>query len=181
MSYNKKLIQKLLKVLKRNSVVHGRIILSSGQKSSYYIDAKMTSLDSYGIVLAGKLFASQLKGIDSIGGPTLGADPFTGAVLYECWKQKRHMRGFIVRKKTKGHGTKKLIEGPFKKGDKTVVIEDVITTGKSVYEAIKTVEHLGGKVIKVLILVDREEGGKEFLEKRGYPVFPICTKSDLGL
>lgn len=181
MSYNKKLKQKLLKILKQKSIIRGRITLSSGKKSSYYIDAKMTSLDSRGAVLAAKLFYSQLKDIDSIGGPTLGADPFLGAILYECWKHKRPMSAFIVRKKSKKHGTQKLIEGPLKPGSRVAIIEDVITTGTSVYKAIKTVEKHGAKVIKVLILVDREEGGVEFLEEKGYPVFPVFKRSRLGL
>lgn len=181
MTYTKKLKQELLKILKQKSVIRGRITLSSGKKSAYYIDAKMTSLDSRGVVLTAKLFCSQLKGINYIGGPTLGADPFLGAILYECWKRKMPISGFIVRKQSKKHGTQKLIEGPLKPGSRVVIIEDVITTGTSVYQAIKTVEKFGAKVIKVLILVDRSEGGVEFLEKNGYPVFSIFKKSDLGL
>lgn len=181
MPYNKKLKQQLLKILKKKSIIRGRITLSSGKESSYYIDAKMTSLDSHGVVLAARLFCSQLKGIDCIGGPTLGADPFLGAILYECWKQKRPISGFIVRKKSKKHGTQKLIEGPLKPGSKVAIVEDVITTGTSVYQAIKTAEKFRAKVIKVLILVDREEGGVEFLERHGYPVFPVFKKSHLGL
>lgn len=111
----------------------------------------------------------------------MGADPFLGAVLYECWKTKRPISGFIVRKQSKKHGTQKLIEGPLRPGSNVALIEDVITTGASVYQAIKTVEQFGAKVVKVLILVDREEGGVEFLEGKGYPVFPIFKKSHLGL
>lgn len=181
MTYSKKIKQELLKVLNKKSIIRGQITLSSGKKSSYYIDAKMTSLDNQGAVLAAKLFSSQLKGIDSIGGPTLGADPFLGAILYECWRKKKTMGAFIVRKKLKTHGTQKLIEGPLKPGQNVAIIEDVITTGGSVYQAIKTVEDFGAKVIKVLTLVDREEGGVDFLEKKGYPVFPVFKKSHLDL
>lgn len=181
MTYNKKLKQELLKILKQKSIIRGHITLASGKKSSYYIDVRMTSLDSRGVVLAAKLFCSQLKDIDSIGGPTLGADPFLGAILYEYWKNKKPMGAFIVRKKLKSHGTQKLIEGPLKPGQNVAIVEDVITTGNSVYQAIKTVEDFGAKVVKVLTLVDREEGGTEFLEKNGYPVFPIFKKSHLGL
>lgn len=179
--YNKKLKARLLKILKEKSVITGDITLSSGKKSSYYIDAKMTSLDRDGVVLSAKLFSSQLKEIDSIGGPTLGADPFLGAILYECWKNKKPITGFIVRRQAKSHGTQKLIEGPLKKGARVAILEDVITTGGSVYQAIQTVEESGAKVSKILTLVDREEGGVKFLEEKGYPVYPIFTKSDLGL
>lgn len=181
MSYTTKTKQSLLKILKEKSVIHGRITLSSGKESSYYVDAKMTSLDSEGVVLASKIFFRQLKGIDCVGGPTLGADPFLGAILYECHKKKRPMTAFIVRKKSKEHGTMKLIEGPLKPGCRVAVLEDVITSGNSVFQAIQTVEEFGAKVVKVLALLDREEGGREFLEQNGYPLFSIFKKSDLGL
>lgn len=181
MAYNKILKEKLLKILREKSIIIGDITLSSGKKSPYYIDAKMTSLDRDGAVLCAKLFSSQLKDIDCIGGPTLGADPFIGAILYECSRQKKNISGFIVRKQVKEHGTQKLIEGPIKKDSKVAIIEDVITTGNSIYQAIRAVEDYGAKVVKVLTLVDREEGGVEFLEEKGYPVYPIFKKSDLGL
>lgn len=181
MPYNKNLKNRLLKILKEKSVIFGNITLSSGKKSPYYIDAKMTSLNRDGVVLCAKLFFSELSGIDSIGGPTLGADPFIGAVLYECWVNKKPITGFLVRKQSKSHGTQKLIEGPFKPGIRTAILEDVITTGKSVFETIQTVEAQGAKVTKVLALVDREEGGVSFLEEKGYPVYPVFRKSNLGL
>lgn len=181
MAYDKKLKEELLIILKQKSVITGDITLSSGKKSSYYIDAKMTSLDRDGVALCAKLFSSQLDDVDSVGGPTLGADPFLGAILYECLNNKKPISGFIVRKQSKSHGTQKLIEGPLNKGSKAAILEDVITTGGSVYQAIQTVEEYGAKVIKILTLVDREEGGVKFLEEKGYPVYPIFTKSELGL
>lgn len=181
MTYDKKIKDALSKILKQKSIITGDITLASGKKSSYYIDCKMTSLDSAGVVLCAQLFASQLNEIDGVGGPTLGADPFLGAILYECHKNNKPVFGFIVRKQSKSHGTQKLIEGPLKKGDKVAILEDVITTGGSVYQAIQTVEEFGAKVEKVLILVDREEGGVKFLADKGYPVYPIFTKTELGL
>jgi orotate phosphoribosyltransferase len=181
MTYNKKLKEKLLTILKKKSLIIGDIILASGKKSSYYIDVKMTSLDSEGVTLCAKLFASQLKGLDYVGGPTLGADPFLGAILYECQRKKKPMSAFIVRKESKSHGTQKLIEGPIKKGAKVALLEDVITTGGSVYQAVQTVENFGAKVVKILSVIDREQGGIEFLENKGYPVIPIFKKSDLGV
>jgi len=181
MRYNENLKRELLRLLLRKSVITGNITLSSGKKSSYYIDVKMTSLDRDGVVLCARLFASQLKGISGIGGPTLGADPFLGAILYECRQRKKNIYGFMVRKKSKTHGTTKLIEGPIREKTKVALIEDVITTGHSVYEAVKTVEKAGVQVVKILSVVDREEGGSRLLKKKGYPVYPIFTKSDLGL
>lgn len=181
MTYDKKIKAELLNILNQKSIIRGDIILASGKKSSYYIDAKMTTMDRDGIVLCAQLLSGQLEGIDAIGGPTIGADPFIGAILYECKKNNKPISGFLVRKQSKSHGTQKLIEGLLKKGDKTAVIEDVITTGGSVYQAIQTIEEYGAKVVKVLCLVDREEGGKEFLEGKGYPVFPVFKKSELNL
>ena len=89
------------------------------------------------------------------------------------------MRAFTVRKEAKAHGTGKLIEGPFAAGDRVVVVEDVITTGGSALKAIKAVEAEGGEVIAVLSLVDREEGGREAIERAGYPVHTLVGVSDL--
>lgn len=181
MSYDKKLKDDLLKILEQKSIIRGDITLASGKKSSYYIDVKMTSLNRDGVVLCAQLFSGELSGIDAVGGPTIGADPFIGAILYECRKNNMPMSGFLVRKQSKAHGTQKLIEGPLKKGDNVVVLEDVITTGGSVLSAIQTVEEFGAKVVKVLSVVDREEGGEEFLKQKGYPLFPIFKKSELRL
>ncbi len=181
MAYDTDLKQKLLKIVNEKSIIRGPITLASGKKSSYYIDAKRTTLDRDGIVLAAKLFTQQLQDIDSIGGPTMGADPFLGAVLYECWQQKIPLNAFIVRKQPKKHGTQQMIEGPLVPGAKVAIIEDVITTGNSIYKAIEHVEKFGAKITKVLILVDREEGGVKFLEDKGYPVFPILKTSELSV
>lgn len=181
MNYNLKLKNQLLEILNRKSIIRGQITLSSGKQSSYYIDAKMTSLDRDGVVLTAKLFSSQLQDIDSVGGPTLGADPFLGAILYECWQQQQPISAFMVRKQSKKHGTQKMIEGSLTPGSRVAIIEDVITTGSSIYQAIQTVEAIGAKVVKVLVLVDREEGGGDFLSSKGYPTIPIFKKSELNL
>ena len=179
MSYDNSIKAKLLEIIKNKSFIEGDITLASGKKSSYYIDTKMTSLNRDGAVLCAQLFTSQLNDVNFVGGPTLGADPFLGAILYECKLNNKEMSAFIVRKDSKKHGTQKLIEGPLPSGSNVAVLEDVITTGGSVYKAIKIIEECGAKVVKVLTLMDRDEGGVNFLEEKGYPVFPIFKKSDL--
>lgn len=181
MSRQKDLKKQLQTILEKKSIIRGPITLSSGKKSSYYIDCKQTSLDRDGIVLIAQLLRKELEGIDAIGGPTLGADPFLGAILYDSWLQKKELSAFIVRKKSKQHGTQKMIEGPLQPKMKVAIIEDVITTGGSIQQAIQTVEEFGAKVVKVIVLVDREEGGTKSLEQEGYPVVALFKKRDLNL
>ena len=179
--YDATLKSELLKIVQKESVIIKKVTLSSGKASNYYVDGKMTTLNRDGICLIARLFAPLLKDVEAVGGPTMGADPFIGAILYECRIQNIPISGFIVRKEVKGHGTMKMVEGPVEKGMDVAVIEDVITTGGSVIKAIKAIEEYGCKVKKVLALLDREEGGGEFFKNNGYPFFPIFKKSELTL
>jgi orotate phosphoribosyltransferase len=135
-----------------------------------------------GLILIGALgFARihQTWETDSIGGLTLGADPISYAISYASAKTDMPLRAFTVRKEAKTHGTGKLIEGPFRAGDRTVVIEDVITTGGSALKAVAAVQNAGGLVTGVLALVDREEGGREAIEATGIRVVSLVTAHDL--
>ncbi len=116
---------------------------------------------------------------DSVGGLTLGADPIAVAISYASATTDRPLRAFTVRKEAKQHGTGKLIEGPFRSGDRVVVIEDTITTGGSARRAIEAVRAAGGTVIGVLALVDREEGGTEALEGEGVPVRSLVRAAEI--
>lgn len=117
--------------------------------------------------------------IDSVGGLTLGADPIAYAISYASATSEKPLRAFTVRKQAKEHGTGKLIEGPFNSGDRVVIIEDVITTGRSALQAIDAVRSAGGKIEGVLALVDREEGGREAIENSGVRVVSIVTASEI--
>jgi orotate phosphoribosyltransferase len=117
--------------------------------------------------------------VDSVGGLTLGADPISYAVSYASADTLRPLRAFTVRKEAKAHGTGKLVEGPFRSGDRVVIIEDVITTGGSALKAAKAVAAAGGIVVGVLALVDREEGGREAIEADGYSVRSLVRASDI--
>ena len=172
----------LLKLVKEKAVRGGEHKLSSGKTSPYYIDGKQVTLDPQGIFLLGKVILSMLHGlqVDAVGGPTLGADPIAAAVALLSSQTGVPLKAFIVRKEEKRHGTQKRIEGPeLKAGDRVVVVEDVITSGKTVIAAIHELEKLNCRIVKVICLVDREEGAAQLLAP--YPFSPIFTRSELGL
>jgi len=135
-----------------------------------------------GLVLIGTLGLARIRDqwtADSVGGLTLGADPISYAISYASARTSAPLRAFTVRKEAKAYGAGKLIEGPFKPGDRTVIIEDVITTGNSALKAISAIRDEGGSVVGVLALVDRQEGGREAIEATGIPVVSIVTAEDL--
>lgn len=116
---------------------------------------------------------------DAIGGLTLGADPIAVATAFTSYQKKDPMEAFVIRKEPKQHGMKLQIEGNVKAGDKVIIVDDVVTTGQSTIKAIKIAEKAKLKIIAVIILLDRcEQGGRENIEKCGYPVYPILTIKD---
>jgi len=136
-----------------------------------------------GLALIGPLGVESIAAMgwtpDSIGGLTMGADPIACAISYASASTSSPLRAFTVRKEPKTHGTGKLIEGPFRAGDRVVVIEDTITTGGSAQKAIAAVRAADGVVVGVLALVDREEGGRETLEGDGVPVVSLARASEI--
>jgi orotate phosphoribosyltransferase len=174
--------EELIRLLAIRSARRGDFTLASGRQSSLYIDARLTTMSPDGLVLIGALGLSHIQdhwNADSIGGLTLGADPISYAISYASAKTNSPLRAFTIRKEPKSHGTGKLIEGPFKAGDRTVVIEDVITSGGSALKAVAAIKSAGGEVIGVLALVDREEGGREAIEATGITVVSLVTARDL--
>jgi orotate phosphoribosyltransferase len=116
---------------------------------------------------------------DAVGGLTLGADPIACAISYASATSATPLRAFTVRKEPKAHGTGKLIEGPFRPGDRVVVVEDTMTTGGSARKALDAVRSAGGTVVGILALVDRQEGGREALEALGVPVLALATAAEI--
>lgn len=175
--------ESLHNLLISRSIRTGEFVLASGRTSSFYVDARLTTMSPDGMVLIGRLGLDYIDSKnwkpDSVGGLTLGADPVAYAISHTSVSRSQPLRAFTVRKEAKAHGTGKRIEGPFRPGDRVVVIEDVITTGKSALDAIHAVENEGGKVIGVLAVVDREEGGRETILERGYPVISLASRTDL--
>lgn len=175
--------QQLLKLLAERSVRRGRFVLASGKLSDLYVDARTTTMSPEGLALIGPMViqtirAKRLK-IDSVGGLTLGADPVAYSIAMASYSSPPLIRVFSVRKDIKAHGTGKLIEGGFQAGDNTLVVEDVITTGASALRAIDTIREADGHIKMVLALVDREDGGREAIEREGYPVISLFTLGEI--
>jgi len=181
--------EQLLEILKEKSVCRGTFTLASGAQSDLYIDAKQTTQDPRGAILVGRVGWELVKrvagdlnvGVDSIGGLTMGADPIAASIgiFAHLENPSSELQTFVVRKETKAHGRLKLIEGNFARGHSVVIVDDVITTGGSTLQAVDAIEAAGGKIAFVIVLVDREEGGRENIEKRGHKVVPIFTRADL--
>lgn len=175
---------KLLGLLKEKAVEFGDFTLASGKKSDLYIDCRQATLHPQGGYLVGKLFYEMIKGstprVEGVGGPTLGADPIVTAVSLISYQEGDPIAAFIIRKEPKGHGKGLWIEGGanLPKGAVVAIVEDVITTGSSCLGAIRRAQDFGFKVVKVLAIVDREEGGRENLAREGYRLEPLFRRSD---
>ena len=181
-------VSRLAAVLAERSAKRGDFVLASGRRSSLYVDCRITTMSPDGQLLIGRagLAALEASGwaVDAVGGLTLGADPIAYALAHASAMAAeahgtRMLRAFTVRKEAKQHGTGKLIEGPFRSGDRVAVVEDVITTGGSALKAVEAVRQAGGEVVGVLALVDREEGGRERLEDAGLRVLSLVTATQL--
>jgi len=174
---------RLLSILAERSARRGQFTLASGRQSTLYIDARLTTMSPDGLALIGPLALAALHDVDwrvhAIGGLTLGADPISYAIAYASADTASPLRAFTVRKEAKAHGTGRLIEGPFREGDRVAVIEDVITTGGSALRAAEAVRAAGGTVAGILALVDREEGGRDALVSAGLPVVALTRASDI--
>jgi orotate phosphoribosyltransferase len=174
---------RLLELLRERSLQRGDFVLASGARSSYYIDCRTTTTHAEGQFLVGQLGWELLQGSgltpDAVGGLTMGADPVAYAVAYTSWLAGEPVHAFSVRKQPKDHGTGRRIEGSFRAGDRVVVIEDVITSGGSALQACEAVEAEGGEVLAVMAVLDREAGGREAIEQRGYRVLTLFRVSEL--
>ena len=175
----------LVQLLLARSVRHGDFVLASGARSTYYIDARLSTMSAEGLALIGELGREAIRAAGwnpkSVGGLTMGADPVAFAIARSSADRPPIIEAFSVRKTAKDHGTGQRIEGNFAPGQDVVVVEDVITSGGSARQAIDVVEAAGGRVLGVVAVVDREEGGRTALEQLGYSVVALTTVKDLGL
>ena len=174
-------IDELRELIKSDAVKYGKFILASGRESDLYVDLRKVTLNPKGALLIGSIIFDMIKerSVDAIGGMSLGADPIAVASSLVAYQAGHTINAFLVRKGKKDHGTKNMIEGPFEKGYKVVVVEDVITTGSSTITAIEHIEEAGMVVDMVIGILDRSEGGKEAIEKLGYEVRSILERKDL--
>ncbi|MDB9312687.1 orotate phosphoribosyltransferase [Spirulina sp. CS-785/01] len=173
--------QQLLDLLLRYAYQEGDFTLSSGQKSSYYINGKEVTLRAEGALCLGKLLLARLpQGTQAVAGLTLGADPLVTAVSVVSALENCPVEALIVRKEAKGHGTQAYLEGPrLSQGARVVVLEDVVTTGKSAMKAVERLRDAGYAVQQILAIVDREQGGREFYGAQGLDFEALFTISDL--
>jgi len=177
-------LERLKKIIIELSYEKRNVTLASGRQSDFYFDGKQTTLHPEGGYLTGKLFFEAIRdveGVEGVGGLTLGADPIATATSVVSFLEGKPIPGFIIRKEPKGHGTGAWLEGRknLKPGSRVVIVEDVVTSGGSSIKAIKRAEEEGLVVLGVVTLVDREEGGRENIEKEGYWMKAIFTKAQI--
>jgi orotate phosphoribosyltransferase len=177
--------QRLVEILKADALRLGAFTLASGRRSHYYVDGRKVTLSAEGAALVGAGVLEELARrpeIGAVGGLTLGADPIVGATLaLAASAGLHHLRGFLVRKEAKGHGTGNLVEGPLEPGSTVAIVDDVATTGSSSLEAAAAVERMGCKVALVIAVLDRLEGAAAAFAERGLHFHPLVTIRDLGV
>jgi orotate phosphoribosyltransferase len=156
-------------------------VLASGKTSPYYVNCKAVTLSAEGLTLIGALGYEALKhtGVVATGGLTLGADPIACAIAQHSFGRSQPLSAFVVRKEAKGHGMQRFLEGELAPESAVAVLDDVITTGGSTLTAVERIRSAGHKVEHAVILVDREEGGREALEAAGLTVHALVTRTEL--
>jgi orotate phosphoribosyltransferase len=163
---------RLLDILRQQAILRGEFTLASGRTSSVYLDCRRATLHPEGAAMAANVLLDWLDAeaipAQCVGGPTLGADPIVAAMVALSWIRGRPLPGFLVRKEAKGHGTGQQLEGQYKGGWKTVIVEDTVTSGGSLLKAVKAAEDAGLVVVATACLVDREEGAAELLKDHGF-------------
>ncbi len=175
--------EKLQNLIRQHALKFGEFTLASGKKASYYLDCRQVTLQAEALPLIGEAMFDLIKDDlpELVGGMVIGADPIVASVLTTAGAQNIPLRGIMVRKEPKGHGTKKFVEGPYNEGERVVIVEDVVTTGGSSLQAIEHCESVGLKVERVLAIVDRLEGGKEAFAAKGYELTSLFTVEDFGI
>lgn len=188
MKKNDPQLSKLAELVKKLSVVHGKVTLASGKESDFYVDMRRATLHHEAAPLIGHVMIDLLEEngfpiseIDAVGGLTMGADPVASAMLHAAASRGLDLDAFVVRKEAKDHGMKRQIEGPDVSGKRVVVLEDTSTTGGSPLQAADALKSAGADVVAVAVIVDRATGAKQRIEEAGYPYFAALHLEDLGL
>ena len=179
------IIRELIGLVDAKALKRGTFRLASGREASFYLDAKQVVLDAHGAMLVGRAILERLRSLGplpaAVGGMSIGADPITSAVITMAGVEGLPLKGFMVRKEPKDHGTKKYVEGPVEPGQRVVIVEDVTTTGGSSLLAIDRVHEFGLVVERVVTVIDRLAGAKDAFAARGIPLESLVTIRDLGL
>jgi orotate phosphoribosyltransferase len=163
------------------AVVHGRVILSSGRESDYYIDLRRVTLDATAAPLVGDVMLELTKDLefDAVGGMTLGADPVATAMLHAAARKGHKLDAFVVRKEAKAHGMQRRIEGPDVGGRRVLIVEDTSTTGGSPLTAVEAAREAGAEVVAVASIVER--GATQAMADAGIEYRSAYSLTDLGL
>lgn len=171
----------LLDLFVKYAYQEGDFLLSSGQRSNFYLNGKQVTLRGEGALVVGKLIYSLLSPqTQAVAGLTLGADPIVSAVSVVSAYENKPIPALIIRKEAKGHGTKAFIEGPtLPQGAIVTVLEDVVTTGKSAMLAVERLQNAGYQVDQIISLVDRQAGGEEYYQAQGLQYHSILTLSEI--
>ena len=159
--------------------LEGDFLLASGNRSTFYFDSKPFTLDPKYAEFVGRYFFDRLRdsGAVAVGGMALGAIPIVSHIVPISQREGHPLPGFYVRPEPKTRGTLKLIEGNLPK-DPTrpvAIIEDSVTSGGSILKAINAVEEAGNPIVRVICILDRDEGGREALKERGYELEAMYT------
>lgn len=169
--------QELAQRIAEVSLLRGEFTLRSGRKSNYYLDKYRFETQGDILKALGDLFAQHITpDVDRIAGAELGAVPLAAAASMASGKPCLY-----VRNQKKDYGTAKQVEGVLNQGDNVLIVEDVLTTGGQVLEAAKVLEDLGARIVRIVSVIDREEGARDNIEKAGYRYTSLFTTTDLGV
>ncbi|MBW4418145.1 MAG: orotate phosphoribosyltransferase [Myxacorys californica WJT36-NPBG1] len=173
--------EKLLDLFCEVAYREGDFLLSSGQRSTYYINGKQVTLHPQGALGVGRILLTLVpEDAIAVAGLTLGADPIVTTTSVVAAYEARSLTALIVRKEAKGHGTQAYIEGPtLPQGSRVVVLEDVVTTGQSAMKAVERLREADYQVDQVISLVDRQQGGAEFYQQQGLTFQAVFTIEDM--
>jgi orotate phosphoribosyltransferase len=178
-----KISQKLLQIARTTgALLFGEFTLASGKKSTYYFDGRLVTLNPEGSYSVASSFLPILKdcGAEAIAGPSMGADPIIGAITLLSHIEGYPIRGLMVRKESKNHGTQKYVEGKVEPGLKVAVVDDTCTTAQSLFHAIEAIEAEGCQIVKVLAILDRNQGGSIALKRKGYDFQALLEADEEG-
>ena len=163
------------------SLKTGDFVLKSGRKSTWFLDTKQTACRPEGILLVANVALSLLpEDVDAIGGLTMGSDPVAFGVAAVAATRGRFLRSFSVRKEAKDHGIKGRVAGALQPGDRVVIVEDTVTRGTSLFEAVAVVRDFGAEPVLITVIVDRGGTCAAMAADAGIPYMPMLTALDLG-
>ena len=174
---------RLIQLVKDHALKFGDFTLASGKKASFYLDCRKLTLDgeSANVIAAGMLDVMGDDLPDAVGGMAIGADPISAAIITVAWQQQKNIKGFIVRKQAKEHGTQQMVEGPVESGQRVVMVEDVVTTGGSSLRAIEHARKFGLKVDRLITIVNRGTESEKIFADVDVKFSALLNLSDLGI